>query len=70
MDSEEAGPDQKQPDGGGSGARVRVRPVPRDLQPGDQQWDALQSLERISGLYNSCLKVFFSDEIFTFGILF
>ena len=70
MDSEEAGSDQKQPDRGGSGARARVRPVPGDLQPGDQQCDALQSLERVSGLYNSCLKVLCHDEIFTFEILF
>lgn len=50
MDSEEAGADQKQPDGArASGAGARVRPVPGDLQPGDKQCHALQSLARISG---------------------
>lgn len=50
MDPEEAGADQKQPDGArASGAGARVRTVPGDLQPGDKQCHALQSLARISG---------------------
>ena len=53
MDSEAAGPDQKQPDGGGSGAGARVRKVPGDLQSGDKQCDALQSLARVSGIHVS-----------------
>ena len=50
MDSEAAGADQKQPDGArASAAGAGVRTVPGDLQPGDKQCHALQSLARVSG---------------------
>ena len=50
MDSEAAGSDQKQPDGARApGVGARVSSLPGDLQPGDKQCDALQSLARVSG---------------------